>query len=87
MGAKNPERDRLTLDDDKTLLEWLETRPEWAALADCTGCNWSWMVFVQDWIRCRNPPHRVRDLKIRLKCEKCGSAANELHPRFVGLRR
>lgn len=87
MGSPNPERNRLLLSDEKRIYDWYLDHPDWGASVLCQGCNWSWTVFVQDWVRCRNPPNTVEDLKLRLSCSKCGGRRLQLDPRFVGMRR
>jgi hypothetical protein len=87
MGSQNPERNRLILSDSLTLYNWIIGNPDWAAEAYCAKCICGRLVYVQDFIHCRNPPYDVRQLKERLACEKCGSRELSLHPRFVGLQR
>lgn len=71
------------LPDYLECLQWLRERPDVCADAACFACKMRWEIRVQDWIRCRNPPHRVADLKARLRCEECGGPVVDLHPRLM----
>jgi hypothetical protein len=87
MGSRNPERDRLILSDRYLIYNWWLDYPDWIALAVCKGCSSSITLRVKDFIRGKNPPHTVRDLKDRLACEKCGCRMFNLNPRYEGKTR
>jgi hypothetical protein len=80
------DRGKYELPDYLEMLQWMHERPNWCADAKCFACGFSWEVRVQDWIRCPNPPHRVGDLKARLKCEKCNGPVRDLIPRMIASR-
>lgn len=87
MGSRNPEYAPPSCADDASLRRWAREFTDWRISACCDACAHIGRIDPVKLFRGSDPPETIFDLRIRMKCSKCGGRRFSMKAVFVGKRR